>query len=154
MEQAGPEPSAESSTKPEAEPTVARSDRVHERYAWVILAADVAIGIASALTTTLPPLSWFTDPLYSTSYSVMGAWGISWVGFEILALVIILIPFRRKERWAWWTLWLLPALWLCLFVLDTSLIGLLVLTLISLAGLALSFRRFFLMPGDESPRVR
>jgi hypothetical protein len=112
------------------------------------------MGIASALTTTLPPLSWFSDPLYSTSYSVMGAWGISWVGFEILALVIILIPFRRKERWAWWTLWLLPALWLCLFVLDTSLIGLLVLTLISLAGLALSFRRFFPRPGDESPRVR
>ena len=154
MEQAGPEPSAEPSTKPEAKPTVARSERVHERYAWVILAADVALGIASALTTTLPPLSWFTDPLYSTSYSVMGAWGISWVGFEILALIIILIPFRRKERWAWWTLWLLPTLWLCLFVLDTSLLGLLVLTLISVTGLALSFRRFFPRPGDESPRVR
>ena len=138
----------------QAEPTVARSERVHERYAWVILVADVALGIVSALMTTLPPLSWFSDPLYSTGYSVMGAWGISWVGFEILALVVILIPFRRGERWAWWTLWLLPGLWLCLFVLDTSLLGLLVLTLISLAGLALSFRRFFPRPVDESPRVR
>ena len=154
MEQAGPELSAEPSTKPEAKPTIARSERVHERYAWVILTADVALGILSALTTTLPPLSWFSDPLYSTTYSVMGAWGISWVSFEILALVVILIPFRRGERWAWWALWLLPGLWLCLFFLDTSLLGLLVLTLISVTGLLLSFRRFFPRPGDESPRVR
>ena len=138
----------------QAQPTVARSEKIHEKYAWMILAADVAIGLVSAITTTLPPLSWFTDPLFSTGYSVMGAWGISWVGFEILALVLILVPFRRGERWAWWTLWLLPGLWLCLFFLDTSLLGLLVLTLISVTGLLLSFRRFFPKPGDESPRVR
>lgn len=27
--------------------------------------------------------------------------------FAGLFLVIVLIPFRRRERWAWWTLWLL-----------------------------------------------
>jgi hypothetical protein len=133
-----------------AEPTVARSERAHERYAWVILVADVALGIVSAITTTLPPLSWFTDPLYSTGYSVMGAWGISWVGFEILALVIILVPFRRGERWAWWTLWVLPGLWLCLFVLSPDLVGLLVLALISVTGLLLSRRRFFPKPEQET----
>ena len=138
----------------QAEPTVARSERIHEKYAWVILAADVAIGLVSAITTALPPLSWFTDPLYTTSYSVMGAWGISWVGFEILALVIILVPFRRGERWAWWTLWLLPALWVCLFVLSADLIGLLVLALISVTGLLLSWRRFFPKSEQETPRVR
>jgi len=138
----------------QAEPTVARSERVHERYAWVILVADVALGIVSAITTTLPPLSWFSDLLYSTTYSVMGAWGISWVGFEILALVVILIPFRRGERWAWWALWLLPGLWLCLFFLDTSLLGLLVLTLISVTGLLLSRRRFFPKPEQDAPRAR
>ena len=127
----------------QAEPTIARSERIHEKYAWVILVADVALGLLSAITTTLPPLSWFTDPLYSTGYSVMGAWGISWVGFEILALVLILVPFRRGERWAWRTLWLLPVLWLCLFVLSPDLIGLLVLALVSVTGLLLSRRRFF-----------
>ena len=137
----------------QAEPTVARSERIHEKYAWVILVADVALGIVSAIMTTLPPLSWFTDPLYTTPYSVMGAWGISWVGFEILALVLILVPFRRGERWAWWTLWLLPGLWLCLFLLDTSLLGLLVLTLISVTGLLLSRRRFFPKPEQDAPRV-
>ena len=138
----------------QAEPNVARSERVHERYAWVILAADVVLGIVSALTTTLPPLSWFTDPLYSTGYSIMGAWGISWVGFEILALVIILVPFRRGERWAWWTLWLLPGLWLCLWVLAPEIIGLLVLVLVSVTGLLLSRRSFFPKPEQDAPRVR
>src|SRR5215211_6501141 len=117
MEQARPDPSAEPSTKLEAKPTVARNERVHERYAWVILTADVALGILSALTTTLPPLSWFSDPLYSTTYSVMGAWGISWVSFEILALVVILIPFRRARATASTTPTARPGLWLCLFVL-------------------------------------
>lgn len=140
--------------EPKAEATNTRTERVHEKYAWVILALDVAVGIFSAVTTTLPPLSWFSDPLYSTTYSVMGAWGISWVGFEILALVVILIPFRRGERWAWWTLWLLPALWLSLFVLSPDLIGLLLLTLISVTGLVLSFRRFFPKSEEKPPRVR
>lgn len=138
----------------QAEQNVARSERVHERYAWVILAADVVLGIVSALTTTLPPLSWFTDPLYSAGYSIMGAWGISWVGFEVLALVIILVPFRRGERWAWWTLWLLPGLWLCLWVLAPEIVGLLVLVLVSVTGLLLSRRGFFPKPEQDAPRVR
>jgi hypothetical protein len=138
----------------QAQPTVVRSERIHEKYAWVILAADVAIGLVSAITTTLPPLSWFYDPLFTTSYSVMGAWGISWVGFEILALVLILVPFRRGERWAWWTLWLLPALWVCLFVISADLIGLLFLALISVTGLLLSRRRFFPKSEQDTPRVR
>ena len=120
-----------------------RKERTFERYAWVILAVDVILGIGSAITTTLPPLSWFIDPLFDSGYSLMGAWGMSWVGFEILTLIIILIPFRRGERWAWWTLWLMPALWIGLFILSPDLIGLLVLALVSVAGLLLSRRRFF-----------
>jgi len=27
--------------------------------------------------------------------------------FALLFLVIVLVPFRRRERWAWWSLWLL-----------------------------------------------
>ena len=137
----------------QAETTAPSSGRGYERYAWMILAADLILGVASALTTTLPPLSWFSEPLFTTQYSVMGAWGISWVGFEILALVIVLIPFRRGERWAWWTLWCLPALWVALFLISPDLIGLLALALVSVTGLVLSVRRFF--PGKvEAPRVQ
>jgi hypothetical protein len=60
---------------------------------------------------------------------------------------------RVGMRWAWWTLWLLPALWLCLFVLAPDLFGLL-LALISLAGLLLSRRRFFPGAEQETPRVK
>lgn len=35
--------------------------------------------------------------------------GFSLVIVGILLAVIVLIPFRRGERWAWWTLWALPA---------------------------------------------
>lgn len=27
--------------------------------------------------------------------------------FALLFLAIVLVPFRRRERWAWWSLWLL-----------------------------------------------
>ncbi len=68
---------------------------VYEKYGWTVLVISVILSIASALVTTLPPISWFWGPLYSSAYSIMGAWGISWVGFDLLALVIILVPFRR-----------------------------------------------------------
>lgn len=125
-----------------------------ERYAWMILAVDVILSLVSALITTLPPITWFWNPLYTSEYSIMGAWGISWIGFEILALIVILIPFRRGERWAWFTLWLLPALWVSLFILAPDLIGLLVLALISITGLLLSWRRFFPKSEEEPPRVK
>ena len=51
----------------------------------------------------------------------MGALGIALVGFNILALVMTLIPYRRGERWAWFTLWMLPLLWVSQFVLSPDL---------------------------------
>nr|MBA3425724.1 hypothetical protein [Rubrobacter sp.] len=72
-----------------ADIAVLRSERAYERYGWVILSVSALLGIFAAVVTTLPPLSWFTDPLYSPTYSIMGAWGVTWVGFELLALVMI-----------------------------------------------------------------
>ena len=34
--------------------------------------------------------------------------GWTLVGFGTLLAVLVLIPFRRGERWSWWTLWALP----------------------------------------------
>ena len=83
----------------------------------MILSASAVLGIVAALMTTLPPISWFSDPLFETTYSIMGALGTALVGFNVLALVVILIPYRRGERWAWYTLWMLPLLWVSQFVL-------------------------------------
>jgi hypothetical protein len=94
--------------------TVIREERAYERYGWMILSASAVLGIFAALMTTLPPISWFWNPVFESAYSIMGAWGVTWVGFNIFALVMTLIPYRRYERWAWYTLLMLPLLWLSL----------------------------------------
>ena len=118
-------------------------ERAYEKYGWMILAVSAIFGIVAAVMTTLPPLSWFTDPLFVSAYSVMGALGITWVGFNLFALILTLIPYRRGERWAWFTLWMLPLLWLSQFALSPDLSYYLVLAIISTVGLILPYRRFF-----------
>ena len=120
-----------------------REERVYEKYGWMILAVSAVFGIVAAVLTTLPPLSWFTDPVIVMAYSLMGALGVTWVGFNIIALVPALIPFRRGERWAWYTLWMLPLLWLSLFALAPDLRLYLALAIITTLGLILPYRRFF-----------
>jgi hypothetical protein len=120
-----------------------RKERVYEKYGWMVLAVSAVFGIVAAVMTTLPPLSWFTDPVLVTAYSLMGALGVTWVGFNLFALILTLIPFRRGERWAWFTLWMLPLLWLSQFVLALDLSYYLVLAIISTVGLILPYRRYF-----------
>ena len=128
----------------------ARVKRVNEQLSWIILSASALFGIVAAVMTTLPPLSWFVDPLYIVGYSIMGAWGVSWVGFNVFALILTLIPFRRGERWAWFTLWMLPLLWLSLFALAPDLLLYLVFGIFTAAGLILPYRRFFSGPEESS----
>jgi len=120
-----------------------RLERAYEKYGWMILAVSAVFGIVAAVMTTLPPLSWFTHPVIVTAYSLMGALGVTWVGFNLFALILTLIPYRRGERWAWFTLWMLPLLWLFQFVLSPDLSYYLVLAIISTVGLILPYRRFF-----------
>jgi hypothetical protein len=116
----------------------------------MILSASAILGIFTALMTTLPPISWFWNPLFESAYSIMGAWGTTWVAFNILALVMTLIPYRRYERWAWYTLWMLPLLWLSQFVFSPDL-SYLVLAALTTIGLLLPYRRFF--SGSEEGSV-
>ena len=127
----------------QADIVVGKGGRAYEKYGWMILAASAVLGIVAAVWTTLPPLSWFTDPVIVMAYSIMGAWGVTWAGFNIIALILALIPFRRGERWAWYTLWMLPLLWLSLFALAPDLRLYLALAIITTFGLILPYRRFF-----------
>jgi uncharacterized membrane protein YozB (DUF420 family) len=120
-----------------------RKERVYEKYGWMVLAVSAVFGIVAAVLTTLPPLTWFTNPVITMTYSLMGALGVTWVGFNLFALILTLIPFRRGERWAWFTLWMLPLLWLSQFVLALDLSYYLVLAIISTVGLILPYRRYF-----------
>ena len=122
--------------------TVDRDERAYETCGWMILSGSAVLGIVAAVLTTMPPISWFWNPLFDSGYSIMGAWGVTWVGFDVLTLVVTLIPYRRYERWAWYTLWMLPLLWGSLYVLSPDLIYLM-LAVFTTGGLILPYRRFF-----------
>jgi hypothetical protein len=122
--------------------TVDGGKRAYEKYGWMILSASAVLGIVAAVVTTFPPLYVFSSSLYEGVYPMMGALGTALVGFNILALVMSLIPYRRGERWAWFTLWILPLGWVSQFVflLDVSY---LLLALFTTVGLVFPYRRFF-----------
>jgi hypothetical protein len=132
--------------------TVIREERAYEKYGWMVLSASAILGIVAAVVTTLPPLYVFSSPLYEGAYPIMGALGTALVGLNILALVMSVIPYRRGERWAWFTLWILPLGWVSQFVFLPD-VSYLVLVFLTTAGLVLPYRRFF--PGREkdAPRV-
>jgi hypothetical protein len=118
--------------------------RRYERYGWVILSASALLGIFAAVVTAIPPAYMeLSSPFFENVYPIMGALGIASVGFNIFALVVVLIPYRRYERWAWYTLWLLPLMWLSQFVLAPDLYYYLVLAVLSSVGLVVPYRRIF-----------
>jgi predicted membrane protein len=130
----------------------ARTERAYEKYGWLILTVSAVFGIVATVMTTLPPLYVFSSPIFEDTYPIMGALGTALVGFNIFALVMILIPYRRGERWAWYTLWMLPLLWLSHIALGTDLIYLM-LAVLTTVGLVLPYRRFF-AGSEDSARVK
>ncbi len=123
----------------------ARAEKAYEGYGWMILSANAILGIVAALVTTLPPISWSWNPTFESTYPILGALGTALVVCNIFALIMILIPYRRYERWAWFTLWMLPLMWVSQFVFLPD-VTYLVLAMLTTVGLLLPFRRFFSSP--------
>ena len=74
------------------------------RVAWICLLV-VSIGILGfGLVAVLPAISGH-DPL-------MRADGLASIGVGLFGGLIGLIPFRRRERWAWLVLWFYPVFWM------------------------------------------
>jgi hypothetical protein len=123
------------------------------KYGWMILFASAALGIFGGVALMFP-----SDPTFQQLPGVVWltrAWGITWVGFNIFALAVIVGPYRRGERWAWYTLWLLPLLLLSYFVLAPEItLNLVLAILIAALGLILPYRRYFAEPEQQPSRVR
>jgi hypothetical protein len=130
--------------------TVDGDKRAYEKYGWMVLSASAALGIVAAVVTTFPPLYVFSSSLYEGVYPMLGALGTALVGFNILALVVSLIPYRRGERWAWFTLWILPLGWVSQFVLLLE-VSYLLLALVTTVGLVLPYRGFFSRAQEDLP---
>ncbi len=109
------------------------------KAAWISLAV---IG-AAILLFGLVAVAWPgpDNSLY------LRAVGVAYTGMGIFGLLIALIPFRRGERWAWFSLWVYPVFW------TAHLLGNLppgqdhihqvVFIILSLAGLLIPVREFF-----------
>lgn len=114
----------------------------YERYGWMILSANAILGIFAAVLTTVPTFSMLPSPHFQSTYPILLALGTALVGFNLLALVVVLIPYKRYEPWAWFALWLLPLQWLSQFFFSPDL-AYLALAALTLVGLLLPYRRFF-----------
>jgi hypothetical protein len=72
--------------------------------------------------------------------------GLAFLGFGILTLVVSGFAYRRGERWAWFSLWTLPAFFvgLILHELEGEFMQMpAILLVLSLLGLLLPYRRVF-----------
>lgn len=83
------------------------AERAYERYGWMILSVSAILGISAAVLTTASLLSMFPSLHFPSTYPILRALGTTLVGFNTLALIMVLIPYRRYERWAWYTLGML-----------------------------------------------
>ena len=72
--------------------------------------------------------------------------GLAFLGFAILTIVVSSSAYRRGERWAWLTLWTLPAFMVGLLLHERQgdFIQMpAILLVLSVLGLTLPYRRFF-----------
>jgi hypothetical protein len=106
---------------------------------WVSLAIIGLAILLFGLITALIPAS--GGPPY------MRTIGVASIGMGLFGALITMIPYRRRERWAWFALWYYPLFW------TAHLLGGLppgkdhvhqvVFIVLSLAGLLLPAREFF-----------
>jgi hypothetical protein len=145
-----------------------RTERVYEKYAWVII---TVLGVLIMVGGIPHSMGVNSDP--ETPESIIGmelsefevstpgffelydfyfrAGGWSDMGFAFFIIVISATAYRRGERWAWYILWSLPVFFLGHAAITMSfgasiahLIPFLaVFTTISIVGLLLPIRRFF-----------
>jgi hypothetical protein len=73
--------------------------------------------------------------------------GVASIGMGLFGLLITLIAYRRRERWAWFALWYYPLFWTWHLVgglpPGKDHIHQVVFIVVSLAGLLLPVREFF-----------
>ncbi|MFQ5950525.1 MAG: hypothetical protein ACE5KH_00400 [Candidatus Geothermarchaeales archaeon] len=143
------------------------TEKAYERHAWIIL---FTLGVLLMLSALAPfsesvagpdegdqrafGVSWVdlqaSNPgaasLISFQYRIFG---LAWLGFAFFVTAVSLKSYRKGERWAWYALWILPAV-LGLFVATVYVGGNTGLAIqytvplaLSLFGLLLPYRKFF-----------
>jgi hypothetical protein len=146
--------------------TSTQKERVNEKYGWVIFLALGLLWVVVGLTQAFNPWG-LTDAQHITGMSLReleasypeatelvrflyGALGLLKTSWSLLVLAITLIPYRKGEKWAWFTMWLVPATLVGQGLFNSVLLGdfnemlpWIPITTVSLLGLLLPYRKFF-----------
>ena len=142
--------------------------RVYEKYGWVIFLALGLLWVVVGLSQIFnPDVLIETDVQHVTGMSLieleasnpesielvrfyMGIIGNLKTSWSFLVLAITLTGYRRGEKWAWYTLWLAPAILVSQGIINSILLGdinemlpWIQITSISLLGLLIPIRKFF-----------
>ena len=143
-------------------------ERRREKYGWVVclflgllwlvvgfnqlftprvLLEDVAQNIVGMSMSELEALSPVATEVVLWLQMTSGNLKISW---SLFLLAITLTGYRKGEKWAWYAMWIAPAVLVCQAILDATFLGdvnqmlkWIPITSIALFGLLLPYRRFF-----------
>ena len=81
-----------------------KRERILFKIAWVLLAiTGVAILVFGLIATVWPA---------SSDRLSLQAVGVASIGMGLFGVMITAMAYRRRERWAWFTLWYYPIFWI------------------------------------------
>lgn len=114
-------------------------ESVRFKIAWISLVIiGVAIFVFGLIVAVWPGSS---DALFLRTI------GVASIGMGLFGVMITVIPYKRRERWAWFTLWYYPIFWLAHFLgglpPGQDHIHQIVFIVLSLVSLLISASEFF-----------
>jgi len=123
-------------------PTITQQETRLLKISWIaLLASGVGILGFGIIVTTYPQVAGPAEE------GLLRAIGVATTGMGIFGVMIALMPYRRKENWAWFTLWYYPIFWIVHLAgglpPGNDHIHQIVFIVISLLGLLLPVRQFF-----------
>jgi hypothetical protein len=143
-------------------------ERAYVKYGWVVFLGLGLLWLVVGLTQVFNPDGLLeTEAQHVTGMSLseleascpeatklvrflLGAVGMLKTSWSLLVLAITVIPYRRGEKWAWYTLWLVPALLVGQGLFNSVFLGdfkemleWIPITTVTLLGLFLPYRKFF-----------
>jgi hypothetical protein len=123
-------------------PTIIQREMQVLKIGWIsLLATGIGILGFGIIVTVYPQIAGPTEE------GLLRAIGVATTGMGIFGVMITLRAYRRKEKWAWFTLWYYPIFWTIHLAgglpPGNDHIHQIVFIVISLFGLLLPVRQFF-----------
>jgi hypothetical protein len=111
---------------------------------WGVLVGTEVLSLLISVTMLFSPFTVLSEPRFREGEGALliRGWGVTWLVLSAVLLVVLFTAFRRGQRWAWLVLWVVPALWLAHFLLNTDTVHNLVLAVVTAAALTLTYPWF------------